>query len=49
MKNYYEDNEYSYPWKNNDNFGFDNIDYIDYAENPGNGLCYAADYDISVK
>ena len=43
---YYENHEYSYPWEKSDNRS---VDYIDYAEISGKGVCYVADYDTPVK
>ena len=46
-ENYYEDHEYTYPWKNvNEERG---TDYIDYVEVSGKGVCYVADFDTPVK
>ncbi|MBO5530612.1 MAG: hypothetical protein J5970_04365, partial [Bacilli bacterium] len=45
-ENYYEDHEFNYPWTDINNRG---VDYIDYAEVAGKGVCYVADYDTPVK
>ena len=43
---YYENHNYNYPWKTIDGRG---VDFIDYAEIAGKGVCYVADYDTPVK
>ena len=45
-ENYYDDHEFNYPWTDINNRG---MDYIDYAEVAGKGVCYVADYDTPVK
>ena len=45
-EDYYEKHSYVYPWKN----VYDkDVDYIDYVEVAGKGVCYVADYDTPVK
>ena len=45
-ENYYEDHEYYYPWLDTNNRG---VDYIDYVEVAGKGVCYVSDYDTPSK
>ena len=45
-ENYYDDHEFNYPWTDINDRG---VDYIDYAEVAGKGVCYVADYDTPVQ
>ena len=44
--NYYETHNYTFPWTTVDNRG---VDYIDYIEIAGKGICYVDDFDTPVK
>ena len=45
-EDYYFKHNFTYPWKQIENR---EIDYIDYAEVAGKGMCYVSDYDTPVK